>query len=62
MSGTHGPIWAGLHMCYNGGYKKMQWGDPEPNSKSPSQSRLILATQDHEVEITSNRESERHGE
>ena len=23
------PLWAGLHVCYNGEYKKMQWQESE---------------------------------
>ena len=39
------PLWAGLHTCYNGGYKKEQWGDPEQILKShlSSDCRLQLA-------------------
>ena len=44
------PLWAGLHTCYNGGYKEMQWGDPEPNFKSHLSSDCSLQLENMKLE------------
>jgi hypothetical protein len=52
----------GLHTCYNGRYKEMQYSNMELNSKKRSQFRLWAATRPHEVGVASNCGSARHSE
>ncbi len=52
----------GLHTCYNGRYKGLQYREVEPIPKSRSQFGLESATRLHEVGIASNRGSACHGE
>ena len=52
----------GLHTCYNGRHKEMQYSNMEPNSKIRSQFRLWAATRPHEAGVASNPESARRGE
>ena len=43
-SSPHGPLWAGLHTCYNGGYNGKQEGDLEliPKGRLSSDCSLQL--------------------
>ncbi len=52
----------GLHTCYNGRYKGLQYREVEPIPKSRSQFGLESATRLHEAGIASNRGSARRGE
>ena len=52
----------GLHTCYNGRYKEMQYGNMELNSKNRSQFGLWAATRPHEAGVASNPRSARWGE
>ena len=36
------PLWAGLHTCYNGGYKEKRSGDREQTSKNHLSSDCTL--------------------
>ena len=56
------PLCPGLHTCYNGRYKELQYREVELISKSRSQFGLESATRLHEVGIASNRGSACHGE
>ena len=51
------PLWAGLHTCYNGRYKGLQYRKVELIPKSRPQFGLESATRLHEVGVASNRES-----
>ena len=44
------PLWAGLHTCYNGGNKEMQWGDPEPTFKFHLSSDCSLQLENMKLE------------
>ena len=56
------PLCPGLHTCYNGRYRGLQYREVERISKSRSQFGLESATRLHEVGIASNRRSARYGE
>src|ERR1700741_581456 len=56
------PLCPGLHTCYNGRYKELQNRKVKLTSESRSKFGLGSATRPHEVEIASNRVSERRGE
>ena len=56
------PLCLGLHTCYNGRYKGLQFRKGEPISKNRPQFRLRSATRPHEGGIASNRGSARRGE
>ncbi len=56
------PLRPGLHTCYNGWYKGLQYCEVERIPKSQPQFGLESATRLHEVGIASNRVSERRGE
>src|ERR1041384_1846927 len=51
------PLWLGLHACYNGRYKGLQYRKVERIPKSRSQFGLRSATRPHEVGVASNRRS-----
>ena len=51
------PLCLGLHACYNGRYKGLQYREVERIPKSRSQFGLRSATRPHEVGVASNRES-----
>lgn len=51
------PLWAGLYMCYNGGYKGLQQRELERIQEKPSVSGMFAATREHEAGIASNRKS-----
>ena len=44
------PLWAGLHTCYNGGDKEMQWGDPELILKNHLSSDCSLQLENMKLE------------
>ncbi len=44
------PLYAGLHTCYNGGDKEMQWGNPEPILKSRLSSDCSLQLENMKLE------------
>ncbi len=52
----------GLHTCYNGHHKELQYGNMEPISKKWSQFGLWAETRPHEVGVASNPESACRGE
>ena len=56
------PLRPGLHTCYNGWYKGLQYREVELIPKNQSQFRLQSATRLHEDGIASNRESAGRGE
>ena len=56
------PLCPGLHTCYNGRYRVMQYRKMEQTTESRSQSGLRSEIRPHEVGIASNRASERRGE
>ena len=51
------PLCLGLHACYNGRYKGLQYREVERIPKSRSQFGLRSATRPHEVGVASNRRS-----
>ena len=51
------PLCLGLHACYNGRYKGLQYRKVERIPKSRSQFGLRSATRPHEVGVASNRRS-----
>ena len=56
------PLCLGLHACYNGRYKGLQYREVERIPKSRSQFGLRSATRPHEAGIASNRRSANCGE
>ena len=56
------PLRVGLHTCYNGKYKGLQYRKVELIPKSRSKFGLGSATRPHEGGIASNRGSACHGE
>ena len=56
------PLCPGLHTCYNGRYKGLQYREVELIPKNRSQFGLESATRLHEAGIASNRGSECRGE
>src|SRR4030042_427317 len=56
------PLCPGLHTCYNGLYKGLQYCKVEPIPKSSPQFGLESATRLHEAGIASNRRSACCGE
>ena len=51
------PLCPGLHTCYNGRYRELQYREVERISKSRSQFGLEAETRLHEVGVASNRGS-----